>query len=105
MFNYIPDTPGEQVEFDSLQAQQWQINALRYNPDYTGGWGPGFENYIRRNISFTSWKEFKQHDWTLCKYNHLINFYFFINDKISTVTYRNETYLGVVFWFVQPRKG
>lgn len=100
-FNYVPDTTFEQQEFQKLHPEQWQIDAIRYNPEFTGGWGPGFDNAIRENQQFESWEEFTT-GWKLDQYNYCVNFYFEIDPYLATTS---KSKLCVVFWFIQPRKG
>jgi hypothetical protein len=69
-------------ELNKLNAESWQIDALRMNPDYTF-WGP-HEDYMwvdknggwRSAVIVPTWKEF---NWALDELNEVVNFYFSVN--------------------------
>ncbi len=84
MKSYNPRDKWDRQEAVHLEAQPWQLAALRYNPSYCG-WGPHEDYMIQRdgedrgwasNQVIASWPEFK---WTPDELNLFANFYFEIN--------------------------
>lgn len=68
----------DESEAAELNAEQWQLDLLKLNPDYLG-WGP-HEDYMfvegeswESRVIKASWKEF---NWKLDELNECVNFYF-----------------------------
>lgn len=67
----------DEEEAKKLNAEQWQVNLLKLNPDYTH-WG-NFEDYMWKDgQGWDSCQEVETiHDaWKLDHYNECVNFYF-----------------------------
>lgn len=72
-------------EMAKLNAEEWQINCLHYNPDYV--WWGNYEDYMTDTISqWSSPQEIESVDelWELDDLNELVNFYFFIERESHT---------------------
>ncbi len=72
----------DEDEIAELNAEQWQINLLKLNPEYVH-WGP-YEDYMTEKkaqwssgIFEDSWQDFGP--WSLDDLNELVNFYFEVN--------------------------
>ena len=84
MRNY-PKEESHTKEVEILNAEPWQVEILKLNPEYTS-WGI-YEDYMGSNAgsgwdsaqSFNSWKEFGP--WHLDELNEVVNFYFEIDRK------------------------
>lgn len=81
---YFPNKSDEK-ELKRLNAEEWQINLLKLNPEYCS-WGC-FEDYMmsenggwQSRVITPTWKEHKS-GWDLDSYNELVNFYFEIYRK------------------------
>lgn len=77
---YYPEPESDFNDAQELGALDWQLNALKMNPDYVS-WGP-YEDYMmskdagwRAPVFFDSWDDF---EFTLDNLNELVNFYFCI---------------------------
>jgi hypothetical protein len=76
---YYPDSEYDWEEVKVLGVLDWQLDALKMNPEYCS-WGP-HEDYMMKKESsgweapvfFDSWDEFS---WSLDDLNELVNFYF-----------------------------
>lgn len=69
----------DDAELLQLNAQSWQLDILKRNPDYCN-WG-NFEDYMSKEgagwdarLSFENWSSFGP--WRLDTYNEIANFYF-----------------------------
>lgn len=76
-------TDEDKKEVEKLNADDWQINLLKLNPEYVF-WGC-FEDYMSEKdkgwssrVITPTWKE---HGWGLDEYNELVNFYFQVYRK------------------------
>lgn len=78
-----PDDEWDLKELNRLNAETWQTDMLRLNPDYTS-WGPG-EDYMASTKDegwgaskvHATWAEFGP--WHLDDLNELVHFYFEVN--------------------------
>lgn len=75
-----PDNEHDLKELKDLNVEDWQVEMLKLNPDYTC-WGP-YEGYMSGSGSkgwnspsfYESWNEFGP--WGLDELNEVVNFYF-----------------------------
>lgn len=73
-----PESESDREEVELMKAEQWQVDALKMNPDYVF-WGP-YEDYMANSGS--GWdscltvKDWRSFDFPLDKYNEVVNFYF-----------------------------
>src|SRR5579859_3305397 len=75
----LPEDSSDREELERLEAPEWMIEQLKFNPSYTS-WGP-YEDYMSKQgdgfdcaCMFESWASFGP--WTLDAYNEVVNFYF-----------------------------
>lgn len=75
----------DKEEIERLKAEQWQLDLLKLNPDYTY-WGP-YEDYMSDErggwsdpVFIDTWKEFFD-SWKLNELNELVNFYFQVTNN------------------------
>lgn len=86
-------------ESAELGAEQWQIDLVKANPDYTC-WGPHEDYMATRGQGwsdsqvFHSWNAFGP--WGLDDLNECVNFYFSVLPGPS---------LCLTLWMLHPRKG
>jgi len=77
-----PEDEDDFRELKQLNADDWQVELLKYNPEYV--WWGCFEDYMCKKdgwdgrVITPSWKD---HQWELDEYNELVNFYFEVNRK------------------------
>jgi len=84
MRTYDENDARDREEASKLGAYPWQLEALKYNPEYVY-WGPGEdymdsgnkENGWRSSVIHETWKAFGP--WALDELNECVNFYFHIN--------------------------
>lgn len=84
MRKYDKNDEYDQKEVQNMNAEQWQLDLLEMNPDYTS-WGP-HEDYMWKagqgwdsGQIFEDWKSFGP--WQLNDLNECVNFYFSVNRK------------------------
>lgn len=84
-----------------MGAEPWMIDAIEMSPDYPH-WGPG-EDYMTTVENGWRWVSYEVDTWaylgsfSLDDYNEVVNFYFEFDEDRSC--------LGVVLWYIHPRKG
>lgn len=83
MRRYDENSENDKEDLKELNAEQWQVDLLKYNPSYTS-WGC-FEDGLSKEggwsgrVILNDWKN--RGNWELDEYNELINFYFEVYRK------------------------